>query len=497
MEMIDNKKQIEATMQNAWLAFSQYKKLPLKRRGELLRAIAAEIENLGDELLQVCMQESNLAEARLKGERARTIFQLNSYADACERGDWLEARIDTSDSKRTPPKPDVRKMLVPLGPVVVFGASNFPFAYSTAGGDTASALAAGCPVIVKGHPAHPKTSALVAGAIDKAVAKCGLPSGIFAHIPGSNNEIGKELVAHPHTKAVGFTGSYQGGRAIWEIANQRAAPIPVFAEMSSINPVYLFAEKLSQNAEESARSLAGSILLGAGQFCTNPGIIVAIAGAELDLFTATLAGEIKKALPVNMLHPGIAKNYRESRTKILHQAAVKIIAETEAPASDLQDIPTVASVTGTSFLTNAVLKTEVFGSFSLIVACKNKEEMMEVAKDMEGQLTSTLMATVNDIKENDALVEEIKNHCGRLIINNVPTGVEVVMGMQHGGPWPSTTDSRFSSVGADAIKRFARPLSFQNWPDELLPDELKNSNPLGITRTVNNLPTKEPVIISE
>jgi 2,5-dioxopentanoate dehydrogenase len=497
MEMTEHKKQIEATMQNAWRAFSVYKKFPLKRRSALLRAIAVEIENLGDELLQVCMQESNLAEARLKGERARTIFQLNSYADACERGDWLEARIDTSDLKRTPPKPDLRKMLVPLGPVVVFGASNFPFAYSTAGGDTASALAAGCPVVVKGHPAHPKTSALVAEAIHKAIVKCGLPAGVFAHIPGSSNEVGKELVLHPYTKAVGFTGSYHGGKAIWEMANQRTEPIPVFAEMSSINPVYLFPEKLLLNAADLARSLAGSILLGAGQFCTNPGIIVAPAGAELETFTNTLADEIKKASPATMLHPGIAKNYRESRAKILQLAAVKIIAETGSPATEIQDIPTIASVTGAAFLSNAVLKTEVFGSFSLIVSCKDKEEMMAVAKNMEGQLTSTLMATVDDIKENEVMVEEIKNHCGRLIVNNVPTGVEVVMGMQHGGPWPSTTDSRFSSVGADAIKRFARPLSFQNWPDELLPDELKNNNPIGITRTVNNLPTKEPVVVSE
>jgi 2,5-dioxopentanoate dehydrogenase len=490
-------KLVDDAMKASWEAFAQYKILPLKRRSELLKAIAIEIESLGDDLLNTCRKETNLPEARLRNERARTMFQLNNYADACEKGDWLELRIDTSDSKRTPPKPDIRKMLVPLGPVAVFGASNFPFAYSTAGGDTASALAAGCSVVVKGHPAHPQTSLMVAGAISKAVHKCGLPTGLFTHIAHSGIEVGKELVMHPYTKAVGFTGSHQGGKAIWEMANARKEPIPVFAEMSSINPVYLLPQKLKQQHAELARMLAASITLGAGQFCTNPGIIIGLQGNDLDLFAAALSEEIKKIAPVPMLHTGIADNFRKTRARVMEQAGVTAVAETATSAAPDQDIPSVAFTNGAAFLNNPVLKTEVFGSFSLIVKCRDINEMAAVAKNMEGQLTATLLATVSDIHECETMVEEIKNHCGRIIINNVPTGVEVCVAMQHGGPWPATTDSRFTSVGADAIKRFARPLSFQNWPDELLPNELKNQNPLGFNRTVNNNLTKDPIISSE
>ena len=482
---------IENALEASWKAFYEYRKLPLSRRCELLKTIAIEIENLGDELIHTCMAETNLTEARLRNEKARTIFQLNSYGEACEKGDWLEIRIDTADSSRTPPKVDLRKMMVPLGPVAVFGASNFPFAYSTAGGDTASALAAGCPVIVKGHPAHDKTSTMVAGAIAIAVKKCMLPAGLFIHLSGGSNELGERLVAHQHIKAVGFTGSFSGGKAIWEIANKREEPIPVFAEMSSINPVFLLPEKLQQDATALARSLAGSITLGGGQFCTNPGIIIGLIGADLDLFLSVLSGEIKKTTPVNMLHPGIAKNFRDNKMKVTGQPEVALLAESEIPSATLQDIPAIAAVSGAIFISNPLLETEVFGSFSLVVKCADIDEMTAVAKHLKGQLTSSLMATVQDIKANELLVEEIKNHCGRFLLNNVPTGVEVCLAMHHGGPWPSTTNSHFTSVGADAIKRFARPLSFQNWPDELLPDELKNNNPLHIWRTVNNQLSKE------
>jgi alpha-ketoglutaric semialdehyde dehydrogenase len=478
--------EIEIALQDAWKAFHTYRKISLHQRAVFLRNIAKEIEAIGDELLQVTAEETHLPEARLRSERARTIFQLTSYAEACERGDWLEARIDTAIPDKAPPKPDIRKMLVPLGPVVVFGAANFPFAYSTAGGDTACAFAAGCPVIVKAHPAHARTSELVATAIHKAVKNAGLPAGVFAHVHGASFEVGKALVEHPYTRAVGFTGSFTGGKQLFDWANQRKQPIPVFAEMSSINPVFLLPGKMSQAANETAKMYAGSITLGVGQFCTNPGLIIGIDNKDLQQFMDALTGEIIKTVPGPMLNTGIFKNYVERRANALSQESVETVAVSGTDPQLDEGAPTIASVDAAAFIQNPILHQEVFGPYSLIVKCKDAAEMEEVATHLEGQLTATLMATAEDILQHESLVEEVKNICGRFILNSVPTGVEVCLSMQHGGPFPATTDSRFTSVGADGIKRFARPIAFQNWSNELLPDELKNENPLQIWRTVNN-----------
>lgn len=480
------KEEIDVVMQQAWKAFHAYRKLPLKARADFMRAIAKELEASAEKLIQTAMRETNLPEARLRNERARTIFQLTSYATACEEGTWLEARIDTAVPDKNPPKPDIRKMLIPLGPVVVFGASNFPFAYSTAGGDTACALAAGCPVIVKAHPAHAQTSEIVAMAILEAVDKCNMPKGIFAHVHGASFETGKALVMHPHTKAVGFTGSYVGGKQLFDWANQRKEPIPVFAEMGSINPVFLLPEKLKQSAPEVAKMYASSITLGVGQFCTNPGLIIGLEGEGLQTFINALGEEIKKTSPGTMLHPGIFKSYVEKRALALSQESVETVAVAATEPVFNQGAPTIATATGQAFLNNPVLHQEVFGPYSLVIRCKDMTEMLEVAKNLEGQLSSTLMATETDIRYHEELVEAVKNICGRFILNAVPTGVEVCLSMHHGGPFPATTDSRFTSVGADGIKRFARPICYQNWSNELLPDELKNENPLGIWRTVNN-----------
>jgi NADP-dependent aldehyde dehydrogenase len=482
--------EIDAAMQQAWKAFHVYRKLSLKQRADFMRAIAKEIENLGDELLKVAGEETHLPEARLRGERARTMFQLNSYAEACERGEWLEARIDTAIPDKAPPKPDIRKMLVPLGPVVVFGASNFPFAYSTAGGDTACAFAAGCPVIVKAHPAHAQTSELVAQAITKAAVNSYMPSGIFTHIHGASFEVGKALIEHPHTKAVGFTGSFIGGKQLFDWANQRKEPIPVFAEMSSINPVFLLPEKMKTSAAELAKMYAGSITLGVGQFCTNPGLIFGVDNEDLQQFTTVLGEEIKKLAPGDMLNPGIFKNYVEKRANAIAQETVEMVAVSGGDPQLNQGAPTIASASAQAFSNNPILHQEVFGPYSLIIRCKDMQEMLEATRRIEGQLTATLMATPNDMRAHDELVEAVKNICGRFIVNGVPTGVEVCLSMQHGGPYPATTDSRFTSVGADGIKRFARPVAFQNWENDLLPEELKNENPLGIWRTVNNELTK-------
>ena len=485
--------EIELAMQQAWKAFYIYRKCSLKQRADFMRAIANELEAAGDELIQVAMNETNLPEARLRGERARTMFQLTSYAEACEKGAWLEARIDTAIPDKTPPKPDIRKMLVPLGPVVVFGASNFPFAYSTAGGDTATALAAGCPVIVKAHPAHAGTSEIVAKAILKAAAACEMPEGIFTHIHGVAFEVGKALVEHHHTKAIGFTGSFNGGKQLFDWANQRKVPIPVFAEMSSINPVFLLPEKLKESAADVAKMYAGSITLGVGQFCTNPGLIIGLDGKDLNTFTDALAKEIKNTAPGTMLHAGIFKNYRKKKDDALKQNGVDTIAFSDTKPALNQGSPTIASATGQTFLKNPLLHQEVFGPYSLIIRCKDMKEMLQVVNNLEGQLTATLMATDNDMRIHEKIKDAVTNICGRFILNSVPTGVEVCLSMQHGGPYPSTTDSRFTSVGADGIKRFARPIAFQNWGNDLLPDELKNENPLGIWRTVNNELTKSPV----
>ena len=478
--------EINAAMQEAWKAFHIYRKVSLKQRAAFIRAIASEIEKLGDELLQVAGEETHLPEARLRNERARTMFQLTSYADACEQGNWLDARIDTANPERTPPKPDIRKMLVPLGPVVVFGASNFPFAYSTAGGDTATAFAAGCPVIVKAHPAHARTSELVARAIINAATINYLPAGVFTHIHGTGFEVGKALVEHPYTKAVGFTGSFSGGKQLFDWASQRKEPIPVFAEMSSINPVFLLPDKMKESAAEVATMYGNSITLGVGQFCTNPGLIIGIDNDHLQQFIDALSGHIRHSAPGEMLHAGIFKNYVEKRANALSQVDVETIAVSETEPILNQGLPTIASATAEAFINNPILHQEVFGPYSIVIRCRSLEEMIEVSHHIEGQLTATLMATDNDILHCEGLVESVKNICGRFILNSVPTGVEVCLSMQHGGPFPATTDSRFTSVGADAIRRFARPIAFQNWSNRLLPDELKNENPLGIWRTVNN-----------
>ncbi len=486
--------EIDQLLAKSVQAYHQYKKSSLKQRADFMRAIAAEIEALGDELLTTAMAETNLPLARLQGERARTMFQLTSYAEAAELGNWIEASIDTALPERTPPKPDIRKMLVPLGTVAVFGASNFPFAYSTAGGDTACAFAAGCPVIVKAHPAHAKTSTLMANAIAKAAERCKMPDGIFAHIYGAGFEVGAYLAKHPNVKAIGFTGSFSGGKALFDWANQRSSPIPVFAEMGSVNPIFLLPEKLADSTATLAQQIAGSVSLGAGQFCTNPGLIIAIDNHHLDSFISLLNKEIDAIVPAKMLHDGIAANYASKLSTALCQKGVQLVSQSKQQVKDGEGLISIATATAETFLSNPKLHEEVFGPYSLIVQCTDADQMLAVAKALEGQLTASIMATPKDIRSHQPLLNVVQDLCGRFVLNNVPTGVEVCLSMHHGGPFPASTDSRFTSVGADGIKRFARPLCYQNWDDEFLPDELKNANPLQIFRTVNNNLTRNEVV---
>ena len=483
-----------AAMAAASAAHMIYKNTPGATRAAFLRGIADEIELLGDVLVNRASAESGLPLARLQGEMGRTTGQLRLFANQAEEGSWVNVVIDRAQPERKPlPKSDIRRMLVPIGPVVVFGASNFPLAFSVAGGDTASALAAGCPVVVKAHPAHPGTSALVGDAILRAVKNAGLPEGVFSILFDDAYEVGAALVADPATKAVAFTGSYKGGMALVKLAQERKEPIPVFAEMGSINPVFLMPEALENRAEQMAATYAGSITLGAGQFCTNPGLLIALKSPGLDVFIHKLAESIATIPSATMLTPGICANFNKLSAEALEKEGVSLIAgaaQLNENAAN-QALAKVARVSGTEFLSNPALQEEVFGPYSLLVEADDAAQMHEIAKVLQGQLTVTLMAEKTELKAYTALINTLTDKTGRLILNGVPTGVEVCAAMQHGGPFPATNDSRFTSVGSTAVLRFARPVAWQDWDNDLLPDELKEGNPLGIFRWVDQKWTKE------
>lgn len=472
-------------------AFITYSETSNAQRANFLNAIADEILQLDDILIKLYCSETGLPEGRAMGERDRTMNQLRSFAKLVEEGSYVDAIIDTEEPSRTPvPKPDLRKMMIPLGPVVVFGASNFPLAYSAAGGDTASALAAGCPVIVKGHPMHAGTSSLVAEAILRAAKKTQMPNGVFSHLNSSGHEVGAALVAHPLVKAVGFTGSLRGGRALLDIASNRECPIPVFAEMGSINPVILLPEILKKQHVQWAKTIAQSVTLGSGQFCTNPGLLVGIKSADLEKFTLELASEIKGIAPTSMIHPRIFEAYELNKANMDKQPETRKIATYEDEAKANYGRQSVLKVPATAFIENSKLHQEVFGPFSMLIECENLEELEVVVLHIEGQLTASIIGTKAELNGYDYIIRTLRERVGRLIFNGVPTGVEVCQAMQHGGPYPASTDSRFTAVGVDAIKRWIRPVSYQSCPDDLLPPALKNANPLGIFRTVDGTNTK-------
>ena len=467
-------------------AYIAYNQKSGKEKAAFLNAIADNILALDDTLIQTYCSESGLPEGRAKGERGRTMGQLRAFAALLEEGSWVDATIDTAIPDRSPaPKPDLRKMLVPLGPVVVFGASNFPLAFSTAGGDTAAALAAGCPVIVKSHPMHAGTGELVASAIIKAAEATGMPNGVFSNLNSSGIEVGVQLVKHPQVKAVGFTGSIVGGRALFDLAAQRDEPIPVFAEMGSINPVIILPEALRNRAVELAKTYAGSITVGSGQFCTNPGLLLGIAGEALTQFVQNLSDEIVRIEPSCMLHPKIVGAYEKNKQTAIDQSGLVVAADYGSEVNVNYARQAVVTVEGKTFLENTKLHHEVFGPFSMVVQCKDAAELQEIINNLEGQLTGTIISDTNEIAKYPQVITALQNRVGRIIFNGVPTGVEVCPSMQHGGPYPASTDSRFTAVGTQSIKRWVRPFSFQNWPDDLLPNELKNANPLAINRSVN------------
>jgi NADP-dependent aldehyde dehydrogenase len=479
--------EINQAVELAHQAFQNFQAIDSSQKSKFLKTIADEILNLGDSLIYLVMQEAGLTYERVLGERSRTLWQLQMFADLLDEGSWVEASIDTAQNDRKPnPKPDLRKMLIPLGPVVVFGASNFPLAYSTAGGDTVSALAAGCPVIVKSHPMHAGVSELVASAIIKATQKTGMPNGVFSHLNSSGIEVGVQLVKHPLVKAVGFTGSINGGRTLFNLANQRPEPIPVFAEMGSINPVILLPKALQKRNEEIAKTYAQSITLGSGQFCTNPGLIIAIKSKSLKTFSQHLSDEILSIEPSCMLNPVITDNFETNKEKMIQQENISTVVSFEKNVKKNYGRPLVLTVDGNTFLKNPQLHQEVFGPFSMLVQCESIDELETIISQLEGQLTGTIIAEKEELLKYANIVRALQNRVGRLIFNGVPTGVEVCPSMQHGGPYPASTDSRFTAVGIHSIKRWVRPFTYQNWPHELLPKALQNENPLNINRLVNN-----------
>lgn len=488
-----NESLVNDALASAADAFQLYRSVNKDLKAAFLNAIADEIAGITDELVKRASAESGLPAARLQGEVGRTTGQLRLFANLVSEGSWVNAIIETAQPDRQPlPKSDIRRMMIPIGPVVVFGASNFPLAFSVAGGDTASALASGCPVVVKAHPAHYGTSALVGEAIMKAVDKTNMPKGVFSLLYDDGYEIGSALVKHSLTKAVTFTGSFKGGMALVKLAEERESPIPVFAEMGSINPVIFLPEALQNQAEDLAKKYAASISLGAGQFCTNPGLMLAIESPALATFKTSLAKAIAEIPSATMLTSGIADNYYKLAAEVKNNEKASILGISDVTNQDLenQSQAFVAELSAAEFIKNPKFREEIFGPYSLLVIAKDLSELEAAISSLGGQLTTTLMAGKDELKSYSSLINKLTDKTGRIILNGVPTGVEVCASMQHGGPFPATNDSRFTSVGSTAVYRFVRPLAYQDWQQDLLPDELKDGNPLNIFRTVNQKLTK-------
>ena len=482
---------LAAACELAEQAFDAYRAVPLEQRARFLETIAERIVDIGGLLIERAAQESGLPAARLEGERGRTVNQLRLFAKVVRDGHFLEATLDSALPQRTPPRPDLRMRKIPLGPVAVFGASNFPLAFSVAGGDTASALAAGCPAVVKAHNAHLGTSELVAKAVRQAAEECGMPEGVFSMLIGEGNQIGADLVGHPAIKAVGFTGSRGGGLALVRIAAARQEPIPVYAEMSSINPLFLLPGALAEKGAALAPAFVDSLVLGVGQFCTNPGLVIGLAGPQLEAFTAAAAQALQAKGAGTMLTAGIHKAYVDAIEKRGGVQGLTLLARgTGVTNPEGQGCAAQAALylcDAATFLANPALEEEIFGPASVMIACRDEGEILAVARHLEGQLTATVHATAADNGIAGSLLPILERKAGRILFNGFPTGVEVAHAMVHGGPFPATSDSRSTSVGATAIERFLRPVCYQDVPAELLPEALRDDNPLGLARVVDGV----------
>ena len=486
------KTEVDSAVQKAENAFTSYKSRSNEERALFLEQIGEELLELGDSLLQRCNAETALPMARLTGERMRTVNQMRLFAAVIREGSWVDARIDTANPDRSPiPKSDIRQMQIPLGPVGIFGASNFPLAFSVAGGDTASALAAGCPVVVKGHPLHPGTSEMVAAAIITAARKTGMPDGVFSLLQGRSVEVGMAIVAHPLITAIGFTGSFRGGKAIFDAANNRNVPIPVFAEMGSTNPVFILPGALKERRQEIASGLVKSLNLGVGQFCTNPGLLITNQSPNAEDFLDEMVKAANQASPGTMLSEGIKKNYLSGIDRLKSDKSVSSLTISDSSSEGNLAESFIFRTSGKSLLSNPELAEEVFGPSTINVIAEHEDEMIEVAKSLTGHLTATIHGTNEDLQDYQELIEILERKVGRLIFNGYPTGVEVCHSMVHGGPYPATTASQSTSVGTGAIRRFTRPICYQDFPQETLPEELKDGNPLNIWRLVDGNLVKE------
>lgn len=467
-------------------AFDSFRETSAEVRARFLETIGQALMDLGSELVDRACAESGLPQARIEGERARTAIQLKLFATVVRAGRWNGATVDSALPDRKPlPRSDIRSRRIALGPVAIFGASNFPLAFSVSGGDTASALAAGCPVVAKAHPAHLGTSELVGRVIQQAIAECALHEGVFSLLVGEGNEIGEALVRHPAIKAVGFTGSRRGGLALMRIAAQRKEPIPVYAEMSSINPVFLLPHALAKRPEAIAASFTDSLTLGVGQFCTNPGLIVAMEGEDFERFLRIASEKLSTKGSGTMLTPGIHSSYQAGKQKLAATQGVRTLAQGQASAGPCAGQPELFAVDAAGFLAIPHLMEEVFGPSSLMISCQNIDEMCAVAEHLEGQLTSTLHLEAADNDLARQLLRVLERKAGRIVFNGFPTGVEVSYAMVHGGPFPATSDSRTTSVGAAAIERFLRPVCYQDMPEALRPEALQDSNPLSLWRLID------------
>ena len=479
-------REVNQAVQLAEKAFPIYSQKSPEEIATFLEQIAEEILNLGDALIHRAMEETALPQGRLQGERGRTMNQLKLFAAVVREGSWVDARIDNAIPDRQPaPKVDIRQMQRPLGPVGVFGASNFPLAFSVAGGDTASALAAGCTVIIKGHPAHPGTSELVGQAIITAANKTGMPEGVCSIIQGRTHEVGGYLVKHPLIHAIGFTGSFRGGKALFDLANQRPNPIPVYAEMGSTNPVFILPNAMKERGAEIANGLAGSVTLGVGQFCTNPGIVFLPNVDESAPFQTTLANTIKAGTAGTMLTYGIKKAFIHGATDLKQADGIQTIATGKMDITSNAVAATIFTTDFEAFRKESTWEEEVFGPSSLLIKTDNKAQLLQAAQDLSGHLTATIHGTDEDLASYKDLFAILERKVGRILINGFPTGVEVCHSMVHGGPFPATTAPHTTSVGTNAIKRFARPVCYQNFPMSLLPAALQNDNPLNIWRLVD------------
>ena len=466
-----------------------------EERATFLERIADEITALGDVLIERAHWETALPDARLVSERGRTVGQLRLFATVVREGSWVGAHIDTAQPERQPlPRPDLRRMLVPLGPIAVFGASNFPLAFSVAGGDTASALAAGCPVVVKAHPGHPGTSEMVARAVLRAAEATGMPAGVFGLLHGGP-DVGIRLVRHPKLHAVGFTGSLQVGRALFDAAAARPRPIPVYAEMGSVNPVFVLPGALRERGAQIAAGLAQSVMLGVGQFCTNPGLVIGVQDEAFTSFLRQVGEAVGQAAPGTMLSGGLCRKYGEGVARLRAAAGVRLECASveEADQHKAQATAMVFSTLAATFLANPSLAEEVFGPSTLAIACRTPDEMEAVAESLEGQLTVTVHGTPEEWGRYRGLISLLETKAGRVIVNGFATGVEVSPAMQHGGPYPATTDSRTTSVGTAALLRFARPVCYQDFPETLLPVELQNANTRGLWRLVDSQWTRSGI----